>query len=227
LDNVSFSVERGEIVGLIGPNGAGKTTLINCITGVIHADEGSLLFNGNDIIAFSPHRIFKLGIGRTFQKIELFPNMTVFESLLVGIQEKTGNTLISKIMPHSMENCRRVEEILNFLGIDHVAHMSPSNISYGQQKLLDFGIALISEPELICLDEPAGGVNPTMIEEIKEYIIKANKRGQTFIIVEHQISLIMDLCDKIVVLDSGIKIKEGTPKEVQEDSKVMEAYFGS
>jgi branched-chain amino acid transport system ATP-binding protein len=227
LNNVNFSVNRGEIVGLIGPNGAGKTTIINCISGVIRADAGSILLYGNDIVNLSPHQIYKLGIGRTFQKIELFPNMTVFESLLVGIQEKTGNSLIKKIQRHSVEDCRRVDKILEFLGIGHVAQMSPINISYGQQKLLDLGIALISEPDLICLDEPAGGVNPTMIEAIKKHIKKVNKAGQTFIIVEHQISLIMDLCDKVIVLDSGKKIMEGTPKEVQENPKVVEAYFGS
>lgn len=226
LDGVSFSVDRGEIVGLIGPNGAGKTTLINIITGVIPPDRGAICFNGTNIVGLPPHQIFRLGIGRTFQKVALFPNMTVMESLLLGTQERTALGLMAKLKPHSSADYNKAEKNLEFLGIGHLCKESPASLSYGQQKLLDFGIALISDPRLICLDEPAGGVNPTMIEEIKSFIRRANLDGRTFILIEHQISVVMDLCSRVIVLDGGTKIMEGSPKEVQDDRRVIEAYFG-
>lgn len=227
LDNVDLNVEEGEILGIIGPNGAGKTTMINTILGILDADAGDVRINGQRTKGESPHKTARQGVSKTYQRVELFPGQTAFECLLIGQQEHTDTGIIHKLRPHSDEERERADEMLSFLGLEHLRGEDVENLSYGQQKLLDFGVALISDPEVVFLDEPVGGVNPSMVTRMEDNIVRERKENNTtFIIVEHNVDLVMRLCDRIVVLNNGQVLFSGSPEEVQQEQSVIEAYFG-
>jgi branched-chain amino acid transport system ATP-binding protein len=226
LSRVSLSVEPGELLGIIGPNGSGKTTLFNCVTGVLPPSAGQVLFRGEDITGRTADTVYKRGIARTFQLIQLFPEMTVLENMLVAAQEKTGTLLSRLLRRDEIAETARALELLEFLGIIGLRDNLASNLSYGQQKLLDFGMALMSGPQLVLLDEPMAGVNPTMIKNLVGHIRELNARGYTFVVIEHNMEVVMSLCRRIVVLSQGERIAEGTPAEIAENSLVLDAYFG-
>jgi branched-chain amino acid transport system ATP-binding protein len=226
LARVSLSVEPGELLGLIGPNGSGKTTLFNCVTGVLRPSGGQVRFDGQDITGLTADAVARRGISRTFQLIQVFPEMTVLENMLMAAQERTG-TLFGRLLKRSeTEETERATQLLEYLGIAPFRDTLASNLSYGQQKLLDFGMALMPAPRLILLDEPLAGVNPTMIKSLVGHILELNARGHTFVVIEHNMEVVMSLCRRIVVLSQGERIAEGTPAEVADDPKVLDAYFG-
>ncbi len=226
LSGVSVAVEPGDLVGIIGPNGSGKTTLFNCVTGVLRPSSGQVRFKGEDITGRTADHVYRRGISRTFQLIQIFPEMTVLENLLMAAQERTG-TLIGRLLrrDEAAETGRAVE-LLQYLGIAALRDQLASNLSYGQQKLLDFGMALMPDPEMVLLDEPLAGVNPTMINHLVDRILELNARGHTFVVIEHNMEVVMSLCRRIVVLSQGERIAEGTPAEVADDPRVLDAYFG-
>jgi branched-chain amino acid transport system ATP-binding protein len=226
LDRVSLSIEPGELLGIIGPNGSGKTTLFNCISGVLGASSGAVRFRGRDITGLSADRVFAQGIARTFQLIQVFPEMTVYENMLMAAQERDGTLLGRLIQREPQEVKDRARELLSYLGIDFLRENLASNLSYGQQKLLDFGMALMSKPGVILLDEPLAGVNPTMIKSLVDHIMDLNSKGHTFIVIEHNMEAVMSLCRRIIVLSQGQQIAEGTPDEVADNPLVLDAYFG-
>jgi branched-chain amino acid transport system ATP-binding protein len=226
LSRVSLSVEPGELLGIIGPNGSGKTTLFNCVTGVLPPSAGQVLFRGEDITGRTADVVYQRGIARTFQLIQLFPEMTVLENMLVAAQEKKGTLLSRLLRREEIAETARALELLEFLGIAGLQDTLASNLPYGQQKLLDFGMALMSDPELVLLDEPMAGVNPTMIKNLVGHIRALNARGYTFVVIEHNMEVVMSLCRRIVVLSQGERIAEGTPAEIAENSLVLDAYFG-
>ena len=226
LSHVSLSVQSGELLGLIGPNGSGKTTLFNCVTGVLRPSRGQVIFKGQDITKLSADVVYHRGISRTFQLIQLFPEMTVLENLLMAAQERTG-TLFSRLLRRDeTEEMGRALKLMDYLGLSSVKDNLAANLSYGQQKLLDFGMALMPDPQLILLDEPMAGVNPTMIKALVSHIQDLNAQGYTFVVIEHNMEVVMSLCRRIVVLSQGEKIAEGTPAEIHESPAVMDAYFG-
>jgi ABC-type branched-subunit amino acid transport system ATPase component len=214
IHRCSLSLEPGRIFSLIGPNGSGKTTLFNLITGLERCDEGRIYFKGERIDGLSPHKIALKGIGRTFQIIRVFPEMTVLENLLVVARADWETSY------------QRALEFLTFVKLDHLQKEYAENLSYGQQKLLEFARVLMMDPELILLDEPAAGVNRTLLNDLLEAIRQLRSRGKTVLIVEHDMKVVMDLSEKIFVLDYGEKIAEGVPAAIQSDERVMEAYFG-
>jgi branched-chain amino acid transport system ATP-binding protein len=226
LTRVSLSVEPGELLGLIGPNGSGKTTLFNCVTGVLRPSGGRVRFDGHDITGLTADAVARRGISRTFQLIQVFPEMTVLENMLMAAQERTGTLLGRLIRRGETEETARALQLLEYLGIAAFRDALASNLSYGQQKLLDFGMALMPGPRLILLDEPLAGVNPTMIKSLVGHILELNARGHTFVVIEHNMEVVMSLCRRIVVLSQGERIAEGTPAEVADDPQVLDAYFG-
>jgi len=226
LQRVNFDVKEGEILSIIGPNGSGKTTLYNCITGIYKPDGGEIYFKDKNITGKPPNYICLLGLSRTFQITHLFPELTCMENLLLSIQEHKG-TLFSRLMNlEESEEKEKAEEILSFLGIERLKNTPAGSLSYGQQKLLELGTVLIPNPELVLLDEPAGGVNPTLIKKIMDRILQMNEKGITFVIVEHNMDIVMNYSHRIIVLDHGKKIAEGLPKEIKENEEVIKAYFG-
>jgi branched-chain amino acid transport system ATP-binding protein len=226
LSRVNLTVEPGDLLGVIGPNGSGKTTLFNCMTGVLRPSEGHVRFKGEDITGLSADLVYRRGIARTFQLIQLFPEMTVLENMLLAAQERQG-TLLGRLVRREGAGPRdRALELLEFLGIVNLRDHLAANLSYGQQKLLDFGMALMSKPEVILLDEPLAGVNPTMIRHLVGHIQALNAQGHTFVVIEHNMEVVMSLCRRIVVLSQGERIAEGSPAEVADDPLVLDAYFG-
>jgi len=223
---VDFEVKEGEILGLIGPNGSGKTTLFDCVTGVQRPTGGDVYFMGKRITRMKPHSIYRLGVGRTFQLVQLFPGMTVLDNMIMAIQESEGTLLGRLFQLDESKDRDRAIELLKFLNIIHLKDQLAKNLSYGQQKLLDLGMVLMSDPKLIMLDEPMAGVNATLGREICERLIELNERGCSFLVIEHNMRMVMGLCHRIVVLDYGKKIAEGSPAEIQENQQVLAAYFG-
>ena len=214
VNNLSLELKEGVIYGLIGPNGSGKTTLLNLINSIYRPDLGRIYLNGKDITGLPPHRVCRLGIGRTFQLLRIFPKLTALQNLLV-------------IAPTSKGVRARTFELLERMNLTHLKDEEAGNLSYGQQKLLDFARVLMLDPKLLLLDEPFGGVNPVFIEHLIEEIRHLNARERkTFLIVEHNIKALMTLADYIFVMDYGEKIAEGQPHQVQNDERVLEAYFG-
>jgi branched-chain amino acid transport system ATP-binding protein len=226
VGGVDFEVREGEILGLIGPNGSGKTTLFDCVTGIQKPSGGDVFFMGKRITHLSPHRIYRLGVGRTFQLVQLFPSMTVIDNMIMAIQESEGSVFTRLFQMDESKDEQRAIDLLKFLNIIHLKDELAKNLSYGQQKLLDLGMVLMSDPKLIMLDEPMAGVNATLGREIGERLIELNKRGCSFLVIEHNMRMVMELCHRIVVLDYGKKIAEGSPDAIQQNKQVLAAYFG-
>jgi len=225
VDECSLSVEPGSITGLIGPNGSGKTTVFNLVTGFIPKDKGTVTFKSQLIDRMGPDRIYALGIGRTFQLARIFPRLTALENMLVPVRRKGLRALFSGA-GWSSEKARAME-MLEFLEISHVAGKLGGALSYGQRKLLELGAVMMAEPDLVLLDEPAGGVNPALLDRISAHIRKLNARGITFLIVEHNMGFVMNLCTDVIVLHRGRPIASGKPDVVREDPAVLDAYLGA
>ena len=224
VDGATVTFHHGKVNALIGPNGSGKTTFFNCVTGMIKPDEGSVTYRGADITGKAPHRIARAGIGRSFQLCRVFPRMTVMENMLVAVRSTSLRKQLSSA--RNREELDRARELLARVGIEHLEHSLARDISYGQQKLLELAGVLMGDPETIMLDEPAGGVNPALIDRIANLVRSLNAEGKTFIVVEHNMELVMGLSDHVVVFDRGRPICEGTPTVVQSDHRVLEAYLG-
>ncbi len=227
VHEVDFAVHPGEIVGLIGPNGSGKTTLFDCLTRVQDIDHGQILFKNQDITRKKPHTVAHMGLSRTFQVIRVYRKMTVLENMLIS-RQWGGETLWRMLKPSQKSTHERALELIDFLKIDHLTHEKAGNLSGGQQRLLEMGMALMPDPDLILLDEATSGVNPTLIETIKDHIRTLNQEhGKSFLLVEHNIEFISDMCSRVYVLNYGQKLAEGTPDEVKANEEVIEAYFGT
>jgi ABC-type branched-subunit amino acid transport system ATPase component len=224
LDSCSITVEKGSITGLIGPNGSGKTTLFNVITGYERSDTGKVEFNGLDISRYTPNRIFGMGMGRTFQLTRVFPRLTVTENMHVAIQRKGLASLLGR-WSASSEHAQALQ-LLDFVGLTHLKDAPAGSLSYGQRKLLELAFILIAEPQMVLLDEPAGGINPTLIDQLGERIRELNRQGVTFLIVEHNMEFIMGLCTRVMVMHRGSKLAEGAPEVVRSNPAVLEAYLG-
>ena len=213
LAGCGFSVGEGEIVGLIGPNGSGKTTLFNTIVGYLPLDGGRILYRGEDVTGLPPYQIARKGIGRTFQVTRIFPKMTLLENVTLP----TGNAAANE----------RAHELLEFVGLADLRDEYASDLSFGQQRLLSIIQVLMLDPGLILLDEPAAGVSPVMQKKLLELIHYLNEDGRTFLIIEHNMDVVMNNCERVVVLSMGEKISEGSPEEVRRDEAVLTAYFGA
>ena len=224
VHNCTFSVEEGSITALIGPNGAGKTTVFNLISGILPIDTGRVIFNGERIEALPPHKITRKGLSRTFQISRDLMEMSVIENLVVhsptqGLLDLLKGSILKQELDQAME-------LLEFVGITHLAQAKAKSLSYGQKKLMEFAATLMTEPRMILLDEPAGGINPALLENIMEKITEVNKRGVTFLIVEHNMDVVMNLCNPVVVMAYGEVLAQGTPDAVQNNPQVLEAYLG-
>lgn len=224
VDDASFEIREGEIVGLIGPNGAGKSTLFNLITGFLAPDHGQVEFLNDDITGSPPHRLHQSGLARTYQDTRLYDDLTVYENLLVSSTVESRFDLFRERVPTEYVN--RAEELLDIIELRKVQHNTGSDLSFGQKKLVEFATLFVSNPRLAMLDEPCGGVNPRLIDTIKQHIRHLNEQGYTFFIIEHNMDFAMDICDRIIVLDQGSVLKTGTPNEVQQDKAVLDAYLG-
>jgi neutral amino acid transport system ATP-binding protein len=223
VDDCSFAVEQGSVTALIGPNGSGKTTAFNLITGYLPADAGTVMFDGRTVRRPDPTRLARAGLARTFQRARVFPELTVLENLAVALQQPWKALLRQALGAVERE---RADALLEEFGLTRVARDRAGSLSFGQRKLLEFASLLMGEPQLVLLDEPAAGVNPLMVETMERHIRDLHGRGLTFLIVEHDMHLVMRLSDTVIVLDHGQAIATGPPLEVQRDPLVLDAYLG-
>ena len=227
LAGCSLSVDKGSITGLIGPNGSGKTTLFNVMTGYVKPDTGTVSFEGNHVTNARPNKIFALGVGRTFQLTRIFARISVLENMLVATQRDESWLRGLTRSKSSKSELDAAMEWLDFVGLTRLASMQAGSLSYGQRKLLELAYVLVADPDVVLLDEPAGGVNLTLINEISEKILALNKGGKTFLIVEHNMEFVMKICDKVTVMHQGCDLVTGTPGEVRSNPAVLDAYLGS
>ena len=233
LQDVSLTIRRGEVYGLIGPNGAGKTTFFNCMTGLYIADGGSFQFDGARLAAHAPEQVARVGIARTFQNIRLFGNMTALENVMIGRHVRTkagvfGAMLQTRATREEEAAIRqRAVDLLHYVRIEDRADDLAKNLSYGDQRRLEIARALATEPKLLCLDEPAAGMNATETAELRELIDGIRNDGTTILLIEHDVKLVMGLCDRVAVLDYGKLVIEDVPAVVQKDQRVIEAYLGA
>ena len=233
VDRVDMVVNQGELVSLIGPNGSGKTTFFNCVTGFLTPEEGRVIFRDQDITGARPNRIALKGISRTFQNARIFPGLTVLDNLILSVQQHQEDSILRRALRTAQirrleaESTDRAELLLEKVGLMHMRGELAHDLVYGQRKMLEFACALISDPELIMLDEPAAAVSTTLVDRMKQYILELHSQGKSFLVVEHNMGVVMDISERIVVLDYGKKIAEGKPREIQDNALVREAYFGS
>jgi branched-chain amino acid transport system ATP-binding protein len=227
VDGVSFTVEEGEILGIIGPNGCGKSTLFNCILGQLSPTEGRVRLDGQDITGLAPEALNRRGVSRTFQLLQVFPELTVRENLILAGQEHQGTMLGRLVGPRDAGLSSAADRMIGFFRLEHLADAKAGGLSYGQQKLLDAAMAFMAGPRLVLLDEPAGGVNLTMLGDLKERLKAMNaEAGATFVVIEHNMDFVMSLCTRVVVMAEGKVLAIGSPAEVRANPAVIEAYLG-
>jgi neutral amino acid transport system ATP-binding protein len=233
VNKVAFEVSQGCIFGLIGPNGSGKTTVFNLITGFLRPSAGQVFFKDQQITGLAPYQVTQRGVARTFQMVRVFRRMTVLENLMMAPRDQAGENFLlgmlntPKVRRQERENLERARDLLSVVGLDRCANQYCGNLSYAEQKLVEITRTLMTDPDIILLDEPASGINPTLVNQISDYIRKLREeRGKTFLVVEHDMRVIMNLCDRIAVLNYGELIAEGTPAEISSDRSVIDAYLG-
>jgi branched-chain amino acid transport system ATP-binding protein len=224
---VSFDVHKGEILGLIGPNGSGKSTLFNCILGQLPPDAGEVSVNGRSVSGMRASDLNRLGVGRTFQQLSVFPKMSVIDNIILAGQEHHGTMLSRLFGPSDAGLTDEAEKMIAFFRLTHLRDQLAGSLSYGQQKLVDAAMAFMAGPSLVLLDEPAGGVNLTMLGSLKERLVAYNaEHGTTFVVIEHNMEFVMSLCTRIIVLAEGAIIAEGSPDEIRSNQTVIDAYLG-